>query len=121
MSTQANAIIIPANEGEPIRQETITADLPTAQGIVGGWIEGLPSKPDKGWVAYGNEESKIMGLPRNFRAHEILVNLGGHNPNDILRGNVFIIGATDDGEWADVPDYMLAKVLAVPGAVRNAE
>lgn len=121
MTTQANAIIIPANEGEPIRQEAITADLSTAQGIVGGWIEGLPSKPNKGWVAYGNEEAKIKGLPRNFRAHAILVNLGAHNPNDTLRGNVFIIGATDDGEWADVPEDMLATVLAVPGAVHNAE
>lgn len=121
MSKQATAIIIPADPTEQVRRETITADLPGAQGIVGGWIEGLPSKMDEGWVAYGNEEAKMMNLPINPRAHMALVTLGDHNPEDVLRGNVFIIGATDDGEWADVPADVWGKVIAVPGVVNVAE
>lgn len=112
MSTQAVAIIIPADPAQPIRRESIANDLTAARGIVGGWIEGLPSNVDEGWVAYGNEEAKIMGLPTNERAHEALVALGGHNPEDMLRGNVVILGATGDGEWTDVPEGVLEKFQA---------
>lgn len=112
MSTQATAIIIPADQEQPIRRETIANDLTATQGIVGGWIEGLPSNVDEGWVAYGNEEAKLIGLPINERAHEALVTLGGHNPADMLRGNVVILGTTDEGEWVDVPEGLLEKFQA---------
>lgn len=115
MIKQAAAIIIPANPAEPIRRETISTDLETCKGIVGGWLEGLPSNMEDGWVAYGNEESKIFGLPVNVRAHQALVALGGHNPQDLLRGNVFFIGMDDEGEMIDSPADLLEKILAVPG------
>jgi hypothetical protein len=122
MTKQASSIIIPADPAEPVRRETVTADLDTAQGIVGGWIEGLPSNTDEGWAAYGNEEAKILRLPANPRAHAVLVALGGHNPADMLRGNVFIVGIDDEGEWVDTPVEVWGKVLAIPGvATASAE
>jgi hypothetical protein len=117
MTKQASVIIIPADPTEPVRRETVTADLDTAQGIVGGWIEGLPSNLSEGWVAYGNEEAKpgLLNLPLNPRAHQVLVALGGHNPHDVLRGNVFIVGQDEEGEWVDTPVDVWGKVLAIPG------
>jgi len=115
MTKQAAAIIIPANPAEPIRRETIATDLDTCKGIVGGWLEGLPSNMDEGWVAYGNEEAKIIGLQPNIRAHQALVALGGHNPQDLLRGNVFFVGMDDDGDMVDAPADLLEQILAVPG------
>jgi hypothetical protein len=114
MTKQASVIIIPANPAEPVRRETVTSNLDTAQSIVGGWIEGLPSNMDEGWVAYGNEEAKMMGLPLNPRAHATLVALGGHNPQDHLRGNVFIVGIDDEGDGS-TPVDVWGKVLAIPG------
>lgn len=121
MSKQANVIIIPANPAEAVRRETVTADLTTVQGIVGGYIEGLPSNPDEGWVAYGNEDAKMMRLPFNLRAHQVLVTLGGHNPDDVLRGDVLIVGSNDEGELTDTPVEVWGKVLAVPGVAAAAE
>lgn len=115
MTKQAKVIIIPANPAEPVRRETVTADLPTAQALVGGWIEGLPSNTDEGWAAYGNEESKIERMPFNTRAHVALVALGGHDPEDVLRGNVFIVGVDDEGGWVDTPVEVWGKFLAIPG------
>jgi hypothetical protein len=73
------------------------------QAAVRGNIEGLPSRDDQGWVAYGNEEAKIEGLRPNLVAHALLVQLAGHNPGDILRGPVVFVGQDDRGEERDVP------------------
>ncbi|QGJ93481.1 hypothetical protein SEA_MUFASA8_32 [Arthrobacter phage Mufasa8] len=109
MST-IKAVIIDADRGEAILVTNIESSLTEAQKIVGGWIEGLPSDTEAGWVAYGNEEAKNQSLPVNDRAHHALVQLGGHNPEDMLRGTVLIVGFNDEGEWTDVPESFIEKL-----------
>ncbi|QAY16148.1 hypothetical protein SEA_SONALI_36 [Arthrobacter phage Sonali] len=109
------ALIIPADESQAPVLAPIEPSLARAQRLVGGYLEGLPSDTEAGWVAYGNEESKIYGLPANLRAHAVLVELGGHNPADVLQGLVFLVGFGDDGEWIDVPDFLPGKVQEVLG------
>jgi hypothetical protein len=70
---------------------------------------------DEGWVAYGNEEAKLTTppLPLNLRAHAALVQLADHNPADLLRGTVVLVGADDEGEWVDVPEDLLERVHTI--------
>jgi hypothetical protein len=101
------ALIIPADpESAPVLAP-IEPSLARAQRLVGGYIEGLPSGED--WFAYGNEEAKIEGLPFNTRAHGLLRDLAGHNPADVLRGTVFIVGRDDEGEWQSIPEAAVAE------------
>lgn len=103
------AVIIPADASQPAVLAPIEPSLDRAQRLVGGYIEGLPSDVEAGWFAYGNEEAKLLQLPVNPRAHDLLVDLAGHVPSDILRGTVFIVGANEEGEWVSVPDAAVAQ------------
>lgn len=104
------AVIIPADPSTAPLLSVIEPTLERAQRLVGGWIEGLPSDTEPGgWFAYGNEEAKLQGLEVNLRAHNLLVELGGHDPDDVLRGTVFIVGCDEDGEWRSVPAAAIAQ------------
>lgn len=108
------ALIIPADRAAAAVLAPIEPSLARAQRLVGGYIEGLPSDTDAGWFAYGNEEAKLQGLPENFRAHDLLVELGGHDPLDILRGTVFIVGCDEEGEWQSLPEEAVEAFRATP-------
>lgn len=84
--------------------------LPGLQAAVGGYIEALPSRDDQGWVAYGNEEAKLLGLRPNLVAHALLVQLAGHNAGDILRGSVVFCGQDDAGNQTDVPADLMHRL-----------
>lgn len=70
--------------------------LEDAQRHVGGWIERFetPTLP-KDWCAFCNEEGKLKGLPPNVTATLLLPVYA----DDIIVGDVFICGVTDEGEF----------------------
>jgi hypothetical protein len=94
----------------PPREVELPHGLTGLQAAVRGWIEGLASPAEDGWVAYGNEEAKIEGLFPNLLAHALLVHLGGHDPADVLRGPVVLAGQDEDGEQVDVPADLMGKL-----------
>lgn len=71
---------------------------------VGGYIEFLPLfRAGEAVHAYINEEGKLLDLPPNFKAYDIAVTFGGHNPYDAIVGPMVILGATPDGDECDLP------------------
>lgn len=105
MPKMTKAILILPNS-VPIEVE-IPHGLTGLQAAVGGYIEGLPSREDQGWVAYGNEEAKIQGLLLNLVAHGLLVELAGHDAGDVLRGPVVFVGQDSRGEEQDIPEGLM--------------
>ena len=105
-NTKITMLVIPADSYTPIQVKKLHSGLNTLQALVGGDIEGLPSRFD--WIAYGNAEAKLIGLPFNLRAHLFLVQFAGHNPSDKICGDVVITGIDDEGYDIDVPDSILA-------------
>jgi hypothetical protein len=80
--------------------------LPTLQGLVGGYIQGLPCGDDA--HAYINDEGKFdpltckpnMGATRF--AHEFI----GIAPDDWIAGTMVILGNGANGEEADAPAWV---------------
>jgi len=108
------AMIIPADETQPVRFETI-CDLKDMQAIVGGWIEMVPLTLNLAGTQHEvslfcNEEGKLQGLPLNRRATQ----MAGKNlrPGDYLAGDVFLTGVQDEnGDETDcpIPDCFMPK------------
>lgn len=100
------AMIIPADEAQPVRFEELSG-LEAMQKVVGGYIELVPMTLNIAGTQHEvslfcNEEGKLEGLPLNRRATQ----MAGRNlrPGDYLAGDVFLTGAPDDdGNETDVP------------------
>lgn len=103
MSTACTALIIPARLSQPIRVETLTPRLPTLQNLVEGDIEAV-SRGD--WLVYLNAEGKIINLPANMRAGQLMLETG-LNLVDIFCGTAVFLGEGNHGEDADVPDHLI--------------
>lgn len=90
-------------------------NLDTLQGLVGGYIESisLPDADPCDWAAFCNEEGKLVDLPGNERATTLLYLLGGHNPQDLIRGDVILVGINEQGETVDVPDTLIELVRTI--------
>ena len=104
-----NAIVIPVDPGQPIRQQQLhSSDLDGYRQIVGGNLEVLTlDRPSAS--LYFNEEGKLLGLPINPRA---TVLLWAHNSafrgHDVIVGPAFIVGLPDDeGDDTTVPDDLV--------------
>lgn len=66
---------------------------------VGGWLEAAPTV-DRTLLMYCNEEGKLLGLPYNDLASDLL---GPDNP-DWIAGDVVLVGTPDrDGYDTSLP------------------
>ena len=101
--TTCTALIIPADTAAPARVETIDARLDTLQALVGGNIEAV-SNDD--WHFYLNEEGKLLGLAPNRRAAHLVFE-GTGVLTDVYCGDVVVLGDTEDGDEADVPEHLI--------------
>ena len=104
-TARVTAVVIPASG--PPRAEAITPDLATLQRLVGGTIEVLGRD---GWHAYLNDEGKLLGLPVNRLATDVLFTGSGHR--DVIVGDVVLLGDHPGGGEASVPADVLDRVLA---------
>ncbi len=93
------ALIVPADESQPVRVETIGIGLESLQSLVGGNIEVVRGDD---WYFYLNEEGKILGLEPNVRAGALFLKLTG-DIQDLYCGDVVFLGETPHGYDADVP------------------
>ena len=111
MKLPKTAIVIPADSNAVARVETKEWTLEELQAVVEGYIEPVYVREvltDAGKKAvnvdlYVNEEGKLNGLPVNNRATDFAALAIGGWVNDIIVGNVVILGVPDDeGETTSV-------------------
>lgn len=102
------AVIIPADPAAPITVSRIQGTLAAAQAVAGGDIEGVRSPA--GSSAFCNADGKFTGLTPNTRATLYLAMAGGHNIDDVIAGDVLIVGDGDDGETVDVPESVIEGI-----------
>jgi hypothetical protein len=89
------------------------ASLKFMQDAVGGYIEHLvaPSRPDLDW--WMNDEGKLMGLPVNELATDLLTGLWPEwGRQDILVGPIVLTGSKPP-ETASVPDDVWDKLRSM--------
>lgn len=98
--TEYTAILIPAGT-EPVQYVSLPGTLAAAQAAVGGDIESVPAP--RGTAAYCNADAKFQFLTPNRRATVFLADVAGHNINDLIAGDVLIVGVDGDGDTAPVP------------------
>lgn len=80
--------------------------LAILQEKVGGWLELAPII-DRTLSMYCNEEGKILGLPRNDRASDLLA---PNNP-DWIAGDVVLVGAPDsEGYDTSLPQVFIDAI-----------
>lgn len=110
------ALIIPADQSQPVRVESIAAELESLQHLVRGNIEAVSGD---NWHFYLNEEGKILGLEPNLRAGALVLQLTG-DLQDVYCGDVVFLGETPDGDEADVPDNVRFLAALIIGAAQPA-
>jgi len=102
---EITAIVIPADLGQPLRQEGLNpTDLPAYQALVGGLIQPVTLyRPEASM--YFNDEGKLLGLPVNHRATAwAAVHNGDFRDRDIVVGDAFVTGPLDgQGNDTSVP------------------
>ncbi|MGN8129754.1 DUF3846 domain-containing protein [Paenarthrobacter sp. 22069] len=105
------ALVVPANNAEPLRIEQVAADLQALEALVGGPLESV-IRGD--WHVYLNAESVITLLPLNVRAdqlmHECGLDLNG------IRGTAVFLGRGEHGAEADIPDHLARLAEELFGA-----
>jgi hypothetical protein len=96
-------LIIRADNTYEIRE--IEQDLKTLQGIVGGYVEDIPTQH---CVLWRDEESMLKDAPRNMLATFLWWKLCPRvAERAVLRGTVFVTGSAE-GEWCEpVPDEVV--------------
>jgi hypothetical protein len=77
-----------------IEEKTISQDLETLQGLVGGYVESIKLSNDM--TALVNNEGKMLKLPRNEKATTLcnLCEIGWHD-NDFVCGTMVVVGGVD--------------------------
>lgn len=103
MKTTYRALIIPARISEPARVETVSPDLHTLQGLVGGDIETV-TRGD--WRVYLNAEGVIANLPPNLRAAQLMHDCG-LDLAGVARGTAVFLGHAARGAAADAPEHLI--------------
>jgi hypothetical protein len=88
-------LVVEVGKEPEIRE--IPSTLESMQGIVGGYIEGIPLPGQV--VLVCNEEGKLNGLPPNFALR-----------NDVIMGNVFFAGDYGKGDFEDIPDEEVEQI-----------
>ena len=94
------ALFIPADDNLPEEIRNLDG-LDDYQAAVGGMIETVPVWGRK--VVYFNEEGKILGLPKNNRATELVFGLGGRlYDGDFIAGDMIVLDFDEEtGEDLD--------------------
>lgn len=92
--------IIPADISQPIRFEDLTAGLGPMQEAVGGDIQMVGLRAAS-LNMYINENGKMEGLPANHRATILSHWAEAIRHDDVIAGDVVLVGPTDDEEGAD--------------------
>lgn len=99
------ALLIPAELSEPIRDVQIDGGdgcLDALQALVGGWIETIPHPTRDDVAPYFHEEGKLLDLPANWRATELLRE--SIRPGDYIAGDCVLAGFDPDtGETVELP------------------
>lgn len=120
MKMEAIALVIPADQAEPMYEVALTGGLDQLQTLVGGYIEALPlpefTDPHGQSTAYVNEEGKLLNDPINTRATDLMVPGIGLFAGDYIAGTFVIAGF--DPETGDhtprIPDktFRLAQTIS---------
>lgn len=101
-----NAVVIPADDNEPLRQQQIeTSNLDQYRDAVGGNLEAI-SLLRPASSLYCNDEGKLLGLRPNGRATMVLWT---HFPalrfRDYIGGDALLTGPMDTEGWdTDLPE-----------------
>ena len=95
------ALVVPANNAEPIHLEQVGAELPALEALVDGPLESV-IRGD--WHVYLNAESVALLLPVNFRAGQLMHECG--LDLDGIRGTAVFLGRGEHGTEADVPEHL---------------
>ena len=108
-----NAVLIPADPGEPVRRVTVDG-LHGLQAAVGGDIEAVDTAVlGDQLTSYINAEGKFNGSQPNPRATELLG--PGLFAGDFIAGPLLICGFDpDEGENRDCPPGFEAEFLGIP-------
>jgi len=99
------------------RIETINGDWQSIKSLIGGWLEAVSGVMGH-WIAYGDEEGNLKGLPQNPLATGIIMAADGAPVPPV--GTVVFVGMTyvggEDGYTeADCPRELIE--LAFPGGM----
>ncbi len=101
MNSIYNALIVPAGLTQPVRLETVDADMATLQKLVAGNIESITGRD---WHVYLNDEG--TRLPQNARA-EVLIREAGIELDDTLNGTAVFLGHGIRGHESDAPRHLI--------------
>lgn len=84
--------------------------LESMQALVGGWLEGLVLANDEdneaGYVAYGNDEAKLIGMPVNLHAQPFIL----LRPDDFLCGPVLFSRVDREGGTIALADGWMPRM-----------
>lgn len=102
MPDTVRALIIPVDDAQPIRVESLALTPAAFQAVVGGWIEAVALRQPRATM-YLDEEGKLKGQPVN-RIATMLAWQHGHPTGDQIVGDCLIVGPpTTGGNDTDVP------------------
>lgn len=116
MNRPIKALIIRPDRTYDVQQ--INQDLPTLQGLVGGYLEAVTTGQAVLWV---NEEGKLKALPLNRMATYLWWTL---NPAmegvDTIAGCCVVTGPADpDGHMTSIPEAVLDEYGRLEGVRRD--
>lgn len=100
-------IFLPARSAPKIL--TLPPHLTALQHAVGGYIEHIAL--DKSMSMLVHEEGKLFGHPFNAAATRIARIAAVIHPDDVIVGNVLIVGAARDGNFTDVPETAIVQAI----------
>ena len=117
-----NAITIPADG--PAAIGTVSQDITTLQGIVGGYIEAVYAMHDEygqpNVIIWCNEDGMRLDLPINRRATAFWYALAGGPTGNVLRGTVLLTGGDDgEGDMLPAPDLVIDAWKSLHDAASN--
>lgn len=115
MTTQIKVLVVDPDANCHV--ETITNDAAGLRSLLNGWLEAVGGVLGQ-WIAYGDEEGNLKGLPQNPLATGLIMAAGGMPVTPV--GRVVFVGQTyvggEDGyEDGNVPRDLLE--LAFPGVI----
>lgn len=89
--------------GERAEVVEIENELEALREAVGGHIKLCPLNgyPEKGIIAYCNEDGKFLGLPPNRAIYQ------NGKVVDIIAGNIIVLGISRDNEYGEIEECSL--------------
>lgn len=102
------ALVMHPGEQHAVLADVDGQDLQALQKLVGGYLEGIPVAGIA--LALINEEGKLMGLPVNLLATQVMHDLGALHPRDTIVGSLVMVSVAPGGATGDVPDSIVEHV-----------